>query len=80
VESFNGRLRDECLDETLFASLVHGRSILGAWTHDDNIFRPHAKRGGRTPGEIAGQQGRVHAPSPVAITSTISHQSQGFCF
>ncbi len=53
---------------------------MAAWTHDDNILRLHAKRGGRTPGEIAGQQGRVHAPSPLAITSTISHQSQGFCF
>ena len=77
VESFNGRLRDECLNETLFTSLAHARSILTAWKHDYNTVRPHSKLGGRTPAEIAGQRGWGHAPNPVAITSTISHQSKG---
>ena len=71
--SFNGRLRDECLNETLFTSLAHARSILAAWKHDYNTVRPHSKLGGRTPAEIAGQRGWGHAPNPVAITSTISH-------
>ncbi|WP_423825915.1 IS3 family transposase [Sandarakinorhabdus cyanobacteriorum] len=74
VESFNGRLRDECLNETLFTSLAHARSILAAWKHDYNTVRPHSKLGGCTPAEIAGQRGWGHAPNPVAITSTISHQ------
>jgi hypothetical protein len=54
VESFNGRLRDECLNETLFTSLAHARSILAAWKHDYNTIRQHSKLGGRTPAEIDG--------------------------
>ena len=80
VESFNGRLRDECLNETLFTSLAHARSILAAWKHDYNTVRPHSKLGGRTPAEISCQRGRGHAPNPVAMTSTISHQSKGLYF
>ncbi len=80
VASFNGRLRDECLNETLFTSLAHARSILAAWKHDYNTVRPHSKLGGRTPAEIAGQRGWGHASNPVAITSTISHQSKGLYF
>jgi putative transposase len=49
VESFNGRLRDECLNETLFASLSHARSVLNAWRHDYNHVRPHSGIGGLTP-------------------------------
>ncbi len=71
VASFNGRLRDESLNETLFTSLVHARSILAAWKHDYNMVRPHSKLGGRTPAEIVGKRGWGHAPNPVAITSAI---------
>jgi len=56
VESFNGRLRDECLNETLFSSLAHARFVLAAWRHDYNTVRPHSKLGGTTPAEIAGQR------------------------
>ncbi|QCI79643.1 IS3 family transposase [Hankyongella ginsenosidimutans] len=56
VESFNGRLRDECLNETLFTSLAHARFVLAAWRHDYNTVRPHSKLGGKTPAEIAGQR------------------------
>ena len=45
-----------------------------------NMVRPHSKLGGRTPAEIAGQRGWGHAPSPVAIRSTISHQSKRLYF
>nr|WP_188966656.1 IS3 family transposase [Neoroseomonas lacus] len=77
VESFNGRLRDECLNETLFTSMAQARAVLAAWRHDYNTVRPHSKLGGLTPAEIAGQRGWGHAPNPVAITSTISHQRRG---
>jgi len=56
VESFNGRLRDECLNETLFTSLAHARFVLDAWRHDYNNVRPHSKLSGKTPAEIAGQR------------------------
>jgi putative transposase len=77
VESFNGRLRDECLNETLFTSMQHARAVLAAWRQDYNTIRPHSKLGGRTPAQIAGQRGWGHAPNPVAIPSTISHQQGG---
>lgn len=53
VESFNGRLRDECLNETLFASLGHARSVLRAWRSDYNHVRPHSGIGGLTPADAA---------------------------
>lgn len=56
-ESFNGRLRDECLNGTLFTSLRHARMILSTWQLDYNTVRPHSKLGGRTPVEFAEQHG-----------------------
>jgi putative transposase len=76
-ESFNGKLRDECLNETLFTSLRHARMVLSIWRLDYNTVRPHSKLGGRTPAEIAGQHGLGHAPNHVAITSTIKHERAG---
>jgi len=49
VESFNGRLRDECLNETVFTSLRHARAVLAAWRRDYNEVRPHSALGGRSP-------------------------------
>jgi putative transposase len=65
VESFNGRLRDECLNETLFTSLPQARSILADWKHDYNTVRPHPKLGGRTPAEIAGLRVGGMPPTPL---------------
>ena len=53
IESFNGRLRDELLNETLFCSLAHARMMLAAWRDDDNVRRPHSGLGWRTPAEYA---------------------------
>jgi putative transposase len=77
VESFDGRLRDECLHETLFASLARGRAIPTARQLDQNAVRPHSKLGGKTPAEIAGQRVWGHAPKPVAIPSASRHQEGG---
>ena len=76
VESFNGRLRDECLNETLFTSLPHTRSVLAAWKEDYNTVRPHSKLGGKTPAEIAGKAVWGHAPTQLAIPSNINHERQ----
>lgn len=51
VESFNGRLRDECLNEHLFDSLRHARHIIAAWRDDYNHNRPHSSLDGLTPRE-----------------------------
>lgn len=45
IESFNGRLRDECLNETLFTSLAHARAELADWQDDYNRVRPHSAIG-----------------------------------
>jgi putative transposase len=42
IESFNGRLRDELLNETIFISLAHAREALAIWMHDYNTVRPHS--------------------------------------
>ena len=66
VESFNGRLRDELLNETLFRSLPHARALLEAWRSDYNEERPHSKLGWLTPRAYAsalrGGAGRHAAP------------------
>jgi putative transposase len=52
VESFNGRLRDECLNETLF--LAHAREVLAIWKDDYNTVRPHSGLGDLAPSIYAG--------------------------
>jgi len=53
VESFNGRLRDEFLNETLFRSLPHVRGALQSWRHDYNTNRPHSRLAWLTPAGYA---------------------------
>jgi putative transposase len=57
IESFNSRLRDECLNEHLFGSLAQAREIIEAWRDDYNCVRPHSSLGALTPMEFAAQQG-----------------------
>ena len=52
-ESFNGRLRDELLNETLFRSLAHARMALEGWRRDYNTDRPHSRLGWLTPAAYA---------------------------
>ena len=53
VESFNGRFRDECLNETLFSSLGQARAAIASWKEDYNLNRPHSALGNRSPAEFA---------------------------
>ena len=53
VESFNGRLRDELLNETLFGNLAQARQIIEDWRIDYNSERPHTSLNGLTPNEFA---------------------------
>ena len=53
IESFNGKLRDECLNETLFSSLAEARKTLEDWQEDYNWRRPHSALGNLTPMEYA---------------------------
>lgn len=53
IESFNDRLGDELLNQTLFTSLAQARVALGFWHADYNDTRPHSRLGWRTPSEFA---------------------------
>ena len=53
VESFNGRMRDELLNESLFFGLDHARADVAAWTADYNTERPHSSLGYKTPAAFA---------------------------
>ena len=55
AESFNGRVREECLDLHLFDDLDHARDICEAWRDDYNTIRPHTSLGGLPPSEFLDQ-------------------------
>lgn len=55
IESFNGRLRDECLNAELFLDLLDARRKIEAWRLDYNGNRPHSAIGHLTPTEFAAQ-------------------------
>lgn len=58
IESFNGRLRDECLNVHQFMSLEHAQQIMDAWRNDYNHERPHGSLGHLTPAEYRERHGR----------------------
>jgi putative transposase len=61
IESFNGRLRDECLNEHDFTSLEELRAIIARWRAQYNSQRPHKSLGWRTPQEYARALSTTHA-------------------
>ena len=52
IESFNGKLRDECLNSHVFASVAEAQVILETWREDYNAVRPHSALQDRTPVEM----------------------------
>ena len=68
IESFNGKFRDECLNENWFVSVEHARAVINAWRRDYNEVRPHSSIGDRTPAEFAATAAR--AARTLATTST----------
>ncbi len=75
VESFNGRMRDELLNESLFFGLDHARSAIAEWRHDFNTARPHSSLGYQTPAafaEMITAAGHpVAQPAPNGVTETV---------
>ncbi|NRA67506.1 MAG: transposase family protein, partial [Pseudobacteriovorax sp.] len=53
IESFNGRLRDECLNMEWFKGLKEARYLIEQWRYKYNYERPHTSIGGLTPKELA---------------------------
>ena len=77
AETFNGRLRDKCLNATLFTLIAQVRAVLAAWRDDYNAMRSLSKLGGRTPAETAKQALSGHAPIELIIPSNIKHLTGG---
>lgn len=70
VESFNGRFRDECLDQSWFTGLGDARATVEAWRRDYNGRRPHSALGYRTPDQA--RAGFQAAPTTTTTTTTES--------
>jgi putative transposase len=65
VESFNGKLRDECLNANWFATLMDARQKVERWRSEYNLERPHSSLGYLTPAGFS-----QRAPSPSGSFST----------
>ena len=66
IESFNGRLRDECLNAQTFRSLAEAKRIIEDWRQDYNTVRPHSALAGLSPEEYrrAAKRGKTETRSP----------------
>jgi putative transposase len=92
IESFNGRFREECLDQSWFTSLAEARRVIEAWRLDYNQQRPHTSLRMQTPAAFAAvrpfiklprppasEPNTVSSPDPVAALSTpVLTQAHGF--
>jgi len=63
IESFNGKMRDECLNEHWFISLTEARQTIEAWRRDYNEVRPHSSLGNRTPQEFTARGAALRSPT-----------------
>lgn len=63
AESFQGRMRDECLNEHLFFSINHARAVIAGWVEDYNTARPHSAIGYMTPVAYAAALNPQRAPA-----------------
>src|SRR4029077_532728 len=65
IESFNGRLRDECLNGEIFFGVTDAREKLERWRRDYNERRPHSSLDDRTPAEFANVVGQRSFTLPI---------------
>jgi len=63
IESFNGKLRDECLNEHVFTSLQEAKRLVEAWREEYNGRRPHSSLDGKTPNEVAREEEKLTGTS-----------------
>jgi putative transposase len=81
IESFNGRLRDECLNVEVFFSVAEARHKLALWRQDYNYHRPHSSLADRTPAEFAATtSGGNDADLENATRFPHSHSADGSSF
>ncbi len=78
VESFNGRMRDKLLNETLFFTVRQARSILARWIDDYNTERPHSSLGYASPAACATELERQRAGlTPPVASSALMRDNTG---
>jgi len=84
VESFNGKLRDECLNEEVFPTLAEARAVIELWRQDYNQVRPHSALGGLTPESVrlnpaAGRLRHLesYAARPLPYVNKIGYEALG---
>ena len=68
VESFNGKFRDECLNEHWFVNLADAKTIIEAWRVDYNTVRPHSSLDGATPDHFARTTEGARRLAPARLT------------
>ncbi len=66
IESFNGKFRDECLNEHWFTSLAHARVLIATWRRDYNEERPHSAPNYLSPAEFAANTGQQRMLLPLS--------------
>jgi transposase InsO family protein len=67
VESFNGKFRDECLNEHWFVSLADAQAQIEAWRVDYNTVRPHSALDDQTPHQFAASTEGARRPRPARL-------------
>ncbi len=75
IESFNGRFREECLNEHWFETLQQARTAIAAWRRDYNEVRPHSSIGRIPPAQFA-EQHRRSVGDPTQRTEPINTEIQ----
>ena len=75
IESFNGRFRDECLNEHWFETLHQARTVIADWRRDYNEVRPHGSIGRIPPARFA-EQHRRHAGDAARHLTPASNEIQ----
>ena len=63
IESFNGKLRDECLNENIFVNLQEAKKLVETWREEYNERRPHSSLNGKTPNEVAKEEEKLTGTS-----------------
>lgn len=73
-ESFNGKLRDECLKQEIFYSLKEAQTVMGLWQNTYNHVRPHTSLGYRPPAPVTFPD--LTFQLPMAVAMQVSHSAR----
>lgn len=75
AESFNGRVREECLNQPAFDLVSHARTVIETGREDHNTLRPHGPLGGLAPEDFLTRWAESHAPQPSGRTARVDRSA-----